>query len=303
MRKLVVVLIAFLLSCACAVRLQRFAPERVVEKIDKHNFSIAVFYTMSPEEWKKRVQKKDLKEPGVIQKSELMVTYGDSEFERWAKLTGVEEVQGILSDQQYDEKGRPIKIVAYMGNGTCVKGDNVLTAAHLLKHGGDEVYSRNVWVFAEGLASAIEADVVAISDDRNVWDDYALVHLTRHLGLPGLKIAKPYSLKPGDAIIYTGSVGGLSFFTRYGFATTARWRLRRNWDGRLALKEYEKFDYWAVYPGGPGDSGGTIKNVKGEIVTILYCGIYTHNEQYIFGNPTRFLWRFLERHSLTWITE
>ena len=53
-----------------------------------------------------------------------------------------------------------------------------------------------------------------------------------------------------------------------------------------------------VFPGGPGDSGGSICNTRGELTGIMYCGLTNYSEEYIFANPLSMLREFLTKNDL-----
>ena len=71
----------------------------------------------------------------------------------------------------------------------------------------------------------------------------------------------------------------MAFFTRFGYVTDWKYYFKRGDDGGLHLSYYEDFNYWVCTGGGgPGDSGGSVKNVNGEIVTIMYCGLDVYEQ-------------------------
>jgi S1-C subfamily serine protease len=161
-----------------------------------------------------------------------------------------------------------------------------------------------IWVFKEGVDHPIKAELVARTKCELITPgvvhpyDYAMIHMEEDLRLPGLKIAEPDVLKMGEKVIFTGSTGGFAFFSRFGYITQLDKYFQEDYEGKLTLASWEKFPYWTVYPGGPGDSGGPVTNIKAEIVTIMYCGVTNYSEEYIFGNPTQIIWDFLKEFKL-----
>jgi len=162
------------------------------------------------------------------------------------------------------------------------------------------VYGSKIWVFRDGTDHPIEAELVAISEGAIFKDDYAVIRLLEDLGLPGLKIAHKEP-KKGEKCIYTGSVGGLAFFSRFGVVSNFKWFFKRDDDDRLHLSYWEDYHYIMLINGSNGDSGGSVKNIKGEIITIMYCGLTVNGIPVIFGNPLSMLWGFLKENNLKWI--
>lgn len=259
-------LVVFMWGCAGVQFQAEFAPQSVIEAIDQHTVAIAVYYAMTLDEYTRRQNN---------------------------KLFRGQLVMPLISNGK-------IVYVAYIGAGTIVKDNYIITVKHLFDH-AENTLGQATYVFKRSLNHYVEADVVAISEGKEFNDDYAVIRLREDLGMPGLKIAKADSLKMGDKVIYSGSVGGMAWFTRFGRVTQFSHFFRRDESGKLHLSFYEKFPYWCVYPSGPGDSGGSVTNIYGEIVTIMYCGVNVYEEQYVFGNPTALLWDFLNKHDLGWL--
>jgi len=249
----------------------------VIETVRRHTVSIAVYYTMSEIEYNRRMD-----EP----KSKKWSMSGNGYF--WKQLVipvKPVDVQNIAT---------PVKCLAYIGSGTVLKNNYILSVKHLFDH-GENALSMVIWVFTESGDHPISAEVVATSEGKTEVDDYALIRLKEDLKLPGLKVADKDVAKIGDQVIVTGSPGGIGFFMRFLRLTKFDWYFKTTEDGVLHLASYEDFPFWCIYPGGPGDSGGSIKNLRGEIVGILYCGIEVYSENYVFANPTVFIWDFLRK--------
>jgi S1-C subfamily serine protease len=248
----------------------------VVDMVQKHSVSIAVYYTMSETEYNKRM--------AAPATRKWNVTEGNYFWRQLIVPVKSASPQGITT---------PVKCIAYIGSGTILRGNHVLSVQHLFAH-EENTLSMVIWVFHESLDHPIQADVVAESGTKTDFFDYAIIKLKENLGLPGLKVAAPDSAKVGDQVIFTGSPGGIGYFTRFMQLTKFEWFLQTNEEGILTIRRYEEFPFWCVFPGGPGDSGGSIKNLKGEIISVLYCGIEIYAENYIFGNPTQKIWSFLQ---------
>jgi len=256
----------------------RFCPSEVVEKIDKHTAAIAVYFTMGYEEYQKRLKERDPK---------TTMIEGELLWDFWS--TQIKIPLGNV------DKG--IYAIAYLGNGSILKDNHSIQVSHLF-HYNSNTYDMRTWVMLEGWDHAIEADLVAISENVLFSDDYAVIKLREDTGLPGLKIAVIPPEK-GDKVIYSGSTGGLFNLTRFGILTDLQYFFRKEYDGTLRLSRYEDFKYKCVFPGGHGDSGGSIKNIRGEIVGIMYCGVAVEYESYVFSNPLSMIWSFLTKHNLT----
>jgi S1-C subfamily serine protease len=289
MRKLAILGILLLLVASCSkistVRVVEptFSPE-VVQKVCNHTLSVATVYTMDETEWNRRVANP---KPGMIWK--------DKDMEKWRKI--IPKNLSLLSNNS-----DPQKFLAYIGSATLLKNNYAITVSHLFSH-GDNTTGRTIWAFKDGLDHAVECDLICRGDiDQNWVNDYAVIRLQEDLGLPGLKIAKTDPM-PGDEVIFSGSVGGLAFFTRYGRITQLSAYFEVGDDGKLHLVPFGDLKFWIIYPSGPGDSGGSIKNANGEIIGIIYVGIEIYQEQYCFSNPLPRLWDFLNANNLTYLSE
>lgn len=229
MRKTILLSILFLLA-SCAYQYNPyFAPENIVQTINMHSVSIAVYYSES------------------------------------ATAT------------------------AYLGSGTIIANNYVITVAHLFDHGTPS----KIWVVRPGDDHFIEAELICMTlrTEENWTEDYAIIRLKENLGLPGIPIAIK-DAKQGEKVIFAGTVGGMCI-TRFGHVTNFKWFFKRGDNGGLALGFWDEDMFLAVFPGGNGDSGGGIFNIKGQLVGIMYCGVSNHNETYIFSNRLWKLWRFI----------
>lgn len=329
-------LMIFLAGCSAWKYSPSFAPESTVQKVIDHRVAVATYYEMSEQEYIRRVNKiKQIKNyqdiPIFIKQNretqDVTVAYlgadtimGDnhrsiinptyhqipkeeylSTIDKIKRANNYRDLRNIPIFIKRDEKTRIIT-VSYLGAGAIIEDNNILTVNHLFDEEGQYNYMY-IWVFKEGIDHPIKAELVARTKceliTREVhFYDYAVVHMEEDLGLPGLKIAKPGTLKMGDKVIFTGSTGGFAFFTRFGYVTKLKDYFQRDIEGKLELSPFEKFPFWTVYPGGPGDSGGFVVNIKGEIVTVMYCGVTNYSEEYIFGNPTQIIWDFLKEYNL-----
>jgi len=260
----------------------RFAPGDVIDNIDRHTCAIATYYYMEEAEYQRRIK--------MYAAQPQWDRMPDEALKFWAQIIPISTQKMI--------DGKTMRYVAYMGAGTALRDGHVITVNHLFNH-TDKAMLMKCWVFFDWMEYAVEAEIVATSENKDMSDDYAVIKLKEDVGLPGLRIAASNALRKGEKVIYSGSVGGCAFFTRYGYVTTFHKFFRRDKaDDRLHLSYWNDFRFWCIYPSGPGDSGGSIKNVRGEIVTIMYCGIEVYAEQYVFGNPTAMLWEFLETRNL-----
>ena len=281
---LVFVTISLILACVFTAD-TRFAPGDVVDNIDRHTCAIATFFYMEEAEYQQRMKLRTTQPQWDNMPGEAL--------KFWDRIIPINAQQAI--------DGIPMHSVAYIGAGTMLRDNYIITVSHLFNH-TDKTMLMKCWVFFDWMDRAVEAELVAVSENKDMSDDYAVIKLKEDLGLPGLRIAAPDALQKGDPVIYSGSVGGCAFFTRYGYVTTFQKFLRRDKaDGRLHLSYWNDFKFWCIYPSGPGDSGGSIKNIRGEVVTIMYCGVAVYKEQYVFGNPTQMLIDFLNKHNLGWL--
>jgi S1-C subfamily serine protease len=248
----------------------------VIENVRRHTVAIAVYYTMSEIEYTKRMAQ------GTTRKWSL-----DRDHYFWKQLVVPVKVttpQGIET---------PIKCLAYIGSGTVIAKNYILSVRHLFEH-TENTIGMMIWVFMDGVDHPVQADVEAMSAGKVECDDYALIKPREDFRLPGLKIAPRDSAKVGDTVMATGSPGGMAFFVRFVKLTSFDWFFQTDEAGILHLSSYENFPFWCIYPSGPGDSGGSIKNLRGEIIGILYCGVTVYEENYTFSNPTGFIHDFLE---------
>jgi S1-C subfamily serine protease len=254
-------LLAILLLAGCVSYTPQFAPESVITKVRAHTVSIATYYIMDDDQYNR---------------------FMSSKYPRVKYPVKIDE---------------PKRAAAIIGSGTILKDNYVITVRHMFDtHQGVE--HSQIYVFIPGWDHAVEADLVCKSEDGTFWDDYAVIKLREDSGLPGLRIGDTQPL-PGEKIINTGSTGGFAFFTRYSRIAELQWHFRRGYDDILHLTPFEDFPYMCVFPGGPGDSGGSICNTRGELVGIMYCGLTNYSEEYVFANPLAFLHEFLEKNELS----
>jgi len=301
-----------------------FAPKSTIQKVLNHRVAVATYYEMSEQEYFELAKAKPIKNyrdiPILIKQDkendEVTVAYlgvSNPTYQEMPTEEYLETVNKIMESKTYQSfRDTPIFIkkdretnrvtVAYLGAGAILRDNYVLTVNHLFDK--EDYYNfMHIWVFKENIDYPIQATMVARTRCELItryvhFYDYAIIHLEEDLELPGLKIAKPGTLKMGDKVIFTGSTGGLAWFTRFGYITKLQKYFQKDYEGKLKLSSFEKFPFWTVYPGGPGDSGGFVTNVKGEIVTVMYCGVTVYSEEYIFGNPTRIVWDFLKEFKL-----
>lgn len=273
---LISIILLSLTSVTCVKYTPRFAPQSTICDIRSHVISIATYFFIDYEHLQ-RLQKADKYMPyKLMQVFPLKVSKGRG--------------------------GKPEWLVAFIGSGTIVGDNHIITVNHLFV---DEYYgtAQAIYVFKEGWDHPIEADIVAISEGNEFYDDYAVIKPREDLGVKGLKIAKPDDLKLGDKVIYSGTPGGMRV-TRYGHLTYTRWFFRRDqYDNRLHFSPFQDFDYLCVLCGGPGDSGGSMITIDGKLYSILYCGVHVYGTEYIFANPNFMLTDFLKKHKLEWIGE
>jgi len=263
MRKFIplsIILLGILAVASCVNYTPQFAPECVVNKIREHAVSIATYYIMDTDSYDRFT-------------SETTLT--------WFPV----KIEG------------PNKAAAIIGSGTIIRDNHVITVRHMF----DDHYGippSQIWVFIAGWDHAVEADLVCKSELGQFWDDYAVIKLREDTGLPGLRIGDKQP-KAGEKIINTGSTGGFAWFTRYSRVTELQYYFRRGYDDILHLTPWEEFPYMCIFPGGPGDSGGSICNTKGELVGIMYCGLTNYSEEYVFANPLYMLHEWLEKNELS----
>jgi len=283
-------LITFIFSgCAAYQYNPNFAPQSIIANVEAHRVVIAVYYEMSENEYLRRMEQKT----DYWRKWSIFQNQEDSKIYPYDL-----EIGPILISRNQDSQN---VTVAYLGAGAILKDNHVLSVNHLFsaEHQANAL-AMYVWVLKEGVDHPIKAYLVARSENeisKVVYDDYAVIKMEEELGLPGLKISTQ-DLKDGDKVMFTGSPGGLAFFTRFGFITRLQNYFRKDAQGILHLSFFQDFPYWTVYPGGPGDSGGFVANMNGEIATVMYLGLTVHSENYTFCNPVKFLWDFLKKHNL-----
>ena len=264
MKRILSLTIVFLFLTSCVTFSPRFCPEGKVSLIRQHTVSIAVYYVMS-----------------------------DNQYHTW-QTDPDNQFHGIITTPvaaQY-----PDKAAAIIGSGTILRDNYVMTVRHMV----DDHYGvgfSNIYVFIPGFDHPVQADLVCKSPGDNFYDDYAVLKLREDAGLPGLRVAEKQPV-PGEKVIFTGSTGGFAFFSRFGHVTELQWHFRTDNAGILHLTTWEEFPYMCVFPGGPGDSGGSICNVKGELAGIMYCGLTNYSEEYIFANPLDMLRKFLLKNNL-----
>jgi len=252
------VLLSFL--AGCITYSPQFAPESVISNVRRHTVSIATYYIMDIEMYAK-----------FMADNRMFVKYPV-------------QIEG------------PKKCAAIIGAGTVLRDNHVVSVRHMF----DDYYGippSKIYVFIQGHGHAVEADVVCKSKAGTFYDDYAIIKLREKTHLPGLRIGEEQP-KTGDRVIFTGSTGGFAFFSRFGHVAELRWYFRSDERQVLHLTPFEQFSYMVTFPGGPGDSGGSICNVKGELVGIMYCGLTNYSEEYIFANPLDMLKNFLRVNGL-----
>lgn len=277
--KVIGLVVALVLSIGChsaVVKTDTFAEKAVLDSVAAHTISIATIYSMGETEWQKRVRGYDV-QPG----------------EKWGKET-IKPWQEIvpIKMQTVDANGEPVRYLAYIGSGTIIKDNRAITVSHLFDH-AENTTGYIIFAFKDGLDHPVECELLVRGNIAANWlNDYAIIRLKEDLGLPGLKIAES-NPSDGEKVIFTGSVGGLAYFTRYGYLTRLQWYFNTGNDGRLHLTEFGTDMFWVCYPGGPGDSGGSVKNVRGEIVGIIAWGLTVHEENYCLINQVQYLWNFL----------
>ena len=260
MKRFSILSICLLLLAACVNYQPQFAPESVITNIRKHTVSIATYYIFDDDAYSKFMA------------------------ENYKMIRFPVKTEG------------PKKAAAVIGSGTILRDNYVITVRHMF----DDHYGTppsQIWVFIPGWDHAVEADLVCKSPDGNFCDDYAVIKLRERTGLPGLRISSTPA-KPGEKVINTGSTGGFAWFTRYSRVTELQFYFRRGMDDILHLTPWEDFPYLCVFPGGPGDSGGSVCNIRGELVGVMYCGLTNYSEEYVFSNPLRFLREFLLKNGL-----
>jgi len=291
------ILMIFLAGCSVYRYSPNFAPQNVIQKVKAHRVAIAAYYEMSEDEYLQRLKQKHYLDMSLFVKEDGQSP--DKAIKAFPYYLGDNPIL-IKKDEQTQNV-----VVAYLGAGIILKDNYILTVNHLFdREHQNNTTAMHIWVLQEGIDHPIQASLVVRTQcevSQIFSDDYAIIRMEENLGLPGLKIAKPNKLKDGDKVIFTGSTGGLAFFSRFSSITKLQHFFQKDTEGRLHLSFWEDFPFWTVYPGGPGDSGGPVVNFKGEIVTVMYCGITVYSEDYIFGNPTQMIWDFLKKYNLEYL--
>lgn len=248
-----------------------FAPPSVIENVYDHIVSIAVYYFMPETEWQQR------------------------QFE------SSPEVQ-VNIDDVTDQDGKPVKCIAYIGSGTILQDDHIITVRHLFDHEAN-TYSRKIWVFHQRVDHPIEADLIAITnnkDEADYYNDYAVIKMRENIGLPGVTIAEQ-DVMLGEKVMFGCSVGGSAYFLRFAYASHFKWFFRKDEEGRLHLTAWVNYQFTTVHPSGPGDSGSGIFNIGGQLVGIAYIGVNIYEQMYCFSNPVDMIWTFLDEHHLKYL--
>ena len=286
-KTLPLVLIIFLISCASTPtynsngKLNNYS---VIKSVDEHTVAVAAICEMSEEEYNRRLREG--------KKNILHIN-------RSVKMYPLQLAIPL------EKTGNPNKFIAYLGAGKIISDGNkfsqhIILCSHVVSH-DDGAYSMSIWVFKDNLDQAIPATIVAKTDMEPWTDDYAVIKTKEHFGLPGLKLAKSDEVKKFDKVIFSGSVGGLAFFSRMVNVTTFRNFFKRGADGKLHLSYWTDYNFWIVYPGGGGDSGGSVCTLDGKIFSIMAWGVIVYEEAYIMGNPTSKLLDFLHYHDLEYL--
>jgi len=192
--------------------------------------------------------------------------------------------------------------VTYIGAGTFLRENHILTAAHLCYSTDAELRDVKpiIWVLVKGFDHPVRASVAAMTikaTEQSLAPDYAVLKLEEDPGRPGVKISER-AAAVGDPVIFSGSVKGTAFFLRCGRATAVEQFLRRDEKGALHLTNLFDEPHLAVYPAGPGDSGGGIFNASGELVGVMFAGLQIASEYYVVSNSLASLTAFLKANKL-----
>lgn len=193
--------------------------------------------------------------------------------------------------------------VAVIGAATLLRDGYAVTVAHLFQIKDEQGVSMKMiqaWILQRTTDHPVAVEVVAQTPsggDNPFWNDYAVIRLKENLGLSGVKVAKE-GLSRGDPVMFSGTVHGVAFFARFGFATFLQQFFRKDTAGGLHLSQWTSFPLVCTYPGGGGDSGGGVFNTAGELVGVMYCGIPIATETVIFSNPLAMLKEFLAANKL-----
>jgi len=292
MKKIILLVIGIALLVSCYTTYGSFGrlnDYSAIREADRHAVAIAAIYEMGEGEYIKRLEEK--------RKHVLHISLPHG--------IAIPVPYQLQLSIPLEIPSSPNKFIAYLGAGEVISdGDkysyHALTCSHVLSH-DENTLNRKIWIFKEGLDHAVEADLVAKSGMDPWIEDYAVVKMRKHLGLPGLKIAEPGEVAKFDKVIFSGSVGGLAFFSRMVNMTDFRQFFNRGEDGYLHLSHWTPYKFWIFYPGGGGDSGGSACTLNGKIFTVMAWGISVYDEQYIMGNPVEMLWAFLHKHNLDYL--
>jgi len=205
------------------------------------------------------------------------------------------DVQFILPTQ--DTQGG--SYVAYVGAGTLLKDNYVLSVAHLCTADDEELKGVKpiLWVLLKESDVGYEADVVfqTPSDPKVIFvPDYSLLKLRKDAHRRGAKVGS-VPVRPGDQVIFSGSVKGTAFFMRYCRASEVQQVIGRDDKGVLHLSYLCEFPLVTVHPAGPGDSGGGVFNTRGEIIGVMFAGTQIASEMYVFSFGLSMLREFLNK--------
>jgi len=189
--------------------------------------------------------------------------------------------------------------VAFIGAGTILKDNYVLTVAHLCFDDDPELKGVKpiVWVMVKGLERGVEASLVVMttySPGEIFAADYAVLKLKDNLHRRGARVGRA-PVRMGDPVLFSGSVRGTAFFMRSCRATELHQVLGRDGSGVLHLSYLCEFPLVTVYPAGPGDSGGGLFNARGEIVGVMFAGTQIASEMYVFSFGLSMLREFLNK--------
>lgn len=257
MKKLLVTLFS---TCSLLLPLTAsdFAKNKVIRKVKDHSVAVIVYYAMDAEVYRREIIK--LKKDGA----------------RYPDVI-------IHKPEQY---------ISYVGAGTILPDDHVITVNHLLDRISD-AYGMHILIQGDSWEHPIKAIIVYCSKNKEFSDDYALLRMTKSPNLPGVKVSDK-GFNTGDKYIAVGSSGGFAYLMRFGFIIPIQKFFRRDEFDELKIGKWENFPYTTIYPGAPGDSGGGVFNKKGELVTMMYCGV--PDRPYVFCNPNEMLQKFLIEH-------
>ena len=237
-----------------------FAKDKIINKVRKHSVGVIAHYYLTSDVYVKELKKirdKGLKYPDII-------------------ITN------------------PEKRISYVGAGTILPDDHVVTVNHLFSR-IDDVLGMKILIQGDGWEVPIRAIIVYRSKNEDFSDDYTILRMAHSPGLPGIVVANK-GFKIGDRYMAIGSSSGFAYVIRFGFIIPIQKFFRRNELNELKISKWEDFPYTTIYPGAQGDSGGGVFNKKGELVTVMYCGIPNPNVPYVFANPNILLQDFLIEH-------